>query len=57
MCTKQCLLISVYNLREFAWRQANSYKYDPVAGPMHEKYLKQLNEILVHQEKVEAINE
>ena len=39
MCTKQCLLSSVYDLREFAWRQANSYRHDPVMGPMHKEYL------------------
>jgi len=50
-------MTSVYDLRDFAWRQAMSYRFDPVAGPMHEKYLNMLNDIIHHQEKVEAINE
>jgi len=57
MCTKECLLSSVYDLRDMAWNQALKYRFDPVAGPMHEKYLNMLNEIIIHNEKEGETNE
>jgi len=57
MCSKACLLSSIHSLRDQAWQDYRKYQYDPVAGPTHEKYLRMLNEIIEHNEKVESTNE
>lgn len=56
MCTKQCLIDSIDMLRIQEWEQALKYRYDPVIGKIHEKLLKNLNDILEYAKTHEEIN-
>ncbi len=49
MCTKDCLVQSINDLRDHVWLQAIKYKYDPAMGPAHEKILHMLNETLENE--------
>jgi hypothetical protein len=37
---------SLQALRDFAWQNANKYRWDPTIGPLHADYLNNLNMLL-----------
>jgi hypothetical protein len=57
MCTKQCLISSLEMLREDAWKDSLKYRFDPLLGKTHEKYLVNLNVLIDHAKNEEERNE
>jgi len=56
MCTKQSIINSLEMLAEEAFMKTMKYRFDPVIGPMHEKYLTNFN-ILIDYAKREGVKD
>lgn len=39
-------IIALQGLRDFAWKKALKYRFDPVIGKMHDEYLTMLNDMV-----------
>ncbi len=48
MCSKNCIISSLEMLRDNAWNDAMKFRYDPLLGKTHDKYLQNLNTLLDH---------
>jgi hypothetical protein len=49
MCTKNCLILSVQDLRDHALWKCKKYRFDPHLRREHEEYLEELN-MMISQE-------
>ena len=48
MCSKDCIISSLEMLRDNAWHDAMKFRYDPLLGETHNKYLHNLNALIDH---------